>query len=733
VQAVSGTAYKADGTTVLKSSSSGAGVVYVRLGDGSVISATTGANGYYYAFFASGGINTTTGTSVLAYTVANANTGAANAITYISSTKASLPGFNVYGGALTQTADSGIATLSALDTAYTSATTGSTVAGYSLANRTITALASGFTIDKAASVSGTLTVKVSGNLTIASAGGVSGADVSLQASGAFINQSGADAVSVTDPSLGRWLIYSANSDGDTFGGLNSGNTAVWNAAAGATVSASGNRYVFAVKPTVTVKTTDASKTYGDTADVSANYTVTGVVNGVSGAYLGTNASGILSGTAAVSSTGSVETANVGNYSYTLGQGTLSVASGYILSFVNTGTLTVNKATLLVTAADAGMTYGDMVPTLSYGVSGWKNGQGDTLLTGVSVTTDATANANAGNGYTTTASGCTLSGAAVGNYAITYATGTLTITTRPITVTANAASSVYGDTPSLTYNITSGNLVNGNTLSGSLATSATSSSAVGNYGITQGTLAASANYAVTYKGATLSVTPRPITITANAQSSVYGDTTPSLTYTVGGSGLVNGNTLSGSLATSATSSSAVGNYGITQGTLAASSNYTVTYMGATLTITERPITVTANALSSYHGFAIPALTYTVGGSGLANGDALSGSLATTATNSSPSGTYAITQGSVQASANYAMTFVQGLLTVRTVTISDTSVLPSAVERSWHLNTAGAGPAAPTDTLTVTFGGSGGNDVIFSSPRFDGLALCPGGDCGSRPFI
>jgi hypothetical protein len=735
VQAISGYAYKADGTTVLASGSSGAGVVYVRLGDGSVITTTTGANGYYYIAVASGSISAS-GTGVLAYTVANASTGAANAATYTTAATGSLTSFNVYGGTLTQIADSGIATLSALDTAYASAISGSTVAGYSLANRTITALASGFSIDDTASVSGTLTVKVTGNLTIAAAGSVSGADVSLQATGAFINQSGADAVSVTDPSLGRWLIYSANSNGDTFGGLDSGNTAVWSTAAGATVSASGNRYVFAVQPTVTVTTTDASKTYGDAADVSANYTVTGAVNGVAGAYLGVAASGILSG--ALASGGSAATADVGGYSYT--QGTLAVTSGYVLSLVNTGTLTVTARSITVTADAQSRTYGDANPGLTYLVGGSGLVNGDTL-TG-NLATAATSASDVGD-YAITQG--TLINANNSNYAITYVGNTLTITARPITITANAASSVYGDTPNLTYNLTSGNLVGSDTLSGSLASTGTSSSDVGSYSITQGTLAASTNYTVTYVGTnSLTIMARPITVTANAASSVYGDT-PNLTYTVGGSGLVNHDSLSGSLTSTGTSRSNVGSgYAITQGTLtnANNSNYDiVSFTGSTLTIAERPITVTANALSSYHGFAIPVLTYTVGGSGLANGDALSGSLATTATSSSSTGTYAITQGSVQASANYSMTFVQGLLTVRTVTLSDTSILPSAVERSWRLNTAGAGPAAPTEPLTVTFaasgGGSGGgnergDEVIFSSPRFDGLAICPGGDCTARPL-
>ena len=74
------------------------------------------------------------------------------------------------------------------------------------------------------------------------------------------------------------------------------------------------------------------------------------------------------------------------------------------------------------------------------------------------------------------------------------------------------------------------------------------------------------------------------MTADAKSRAYGDANPALTYQVGGSGLVNGDTLSGALATSATTSSDAGVYGITQGTLAASSNYAFAFVGANLTVT-----------------------------------------------------------------------------------------------------------------------------------------------------
>ena len=81
-------------------------------------------------------------------------------------------------------------------------------------------------------------------------------------------------------------------------------------------------------------------------------------------------------------------------------------------------------------------------------------------------------------------------------------------------------------------------------------------------------------------------PAPLTVTATNESMTYGGTVPALAYTY--TGLVNGNTsasFTGGLATTATSSSSVGSYPITQGTLAATGNYTIgTFNPGTLTVT-----------------------------------------------------------------------------------------------------------------------------------------------------
>src|SRR6202034_2435644 len=152
----------------------------------------------------------------------------------------------------------------------------------------------------------------------------------------------------------------------------------------------------------------------------------------------------------------------------------------------------------------------------------------------------------------------------------------------------------------------------------------------------------------YTGANLTVTAAALSVTADAQTRVYGTANPTLTYTE--TGLVNGDTLTGALATTATvTSSVVGSpYAITQGTLAASSNYTLSYTGANLTVTAAALSVTADAQTKVYGTANPTLTYTE--TGLVNGDTLTGVLATTATvTSSVAGSpYAITQGTLAAS-------------------------------------------------------------------------------------
>jgi hypothetical protein len=333
---------------------------------------------------------------------------------------------------------------------------------------------------------------------------------------------------------------------------------------------------------------------------------------------------------------------------------------------------------------------------------------------------------AGSPYAITAATGTL--AAISGYGLTFAsTGHLTVGRRAITATAVGQSRAYGDgNLPLTYTLGGLGLVDGDKLTGTLATGTTVASSVGDYAITQGTLAASPNYALTYVGADIIVGKRDISVTADGQSRFYGAANPMLTYTVGGGGLVNNDTLTGTLATTATTTSDVNAYAITQGTLAASSTYALTYNGAAISVGTRAITATADGLSRIYGAANPALTYTLGGLGLVNGDKLTGTLATTAMRTSAIGSYAITQGTLAASSNYTLTYAGANLAI--VPAINPALLASSIARDnfdWIDLPNDATPLFGMPSVATTLG----TGVLYTDPRFGGVLVCFGGASAS----
>ncbi len=81
---------------------------------------------------------------------------------------------------------------------------------------------------------------------------------------------------------------------------------------------------------------------------------------------------------------------------------------------------------------------------------------------------------------------------------------VTVNRRPITVTADPQTKMYGDPdPALTYQVTSGSLVFNDAFTGALSREAGED--VGDYAILQGTLALSANYDMSYEGNTFTIT------------------------------------------------------------------------------------------------------------------------------------------------------------------------------------------------------------------------------------
>jgi gliding motility-associated-like protein len=304
--------------------------------------------------------------------------------------------------------------------------------------------------------------------------------------------------------------------------------------------------------------------------------------------------------------------------------------------LNTVSITVNAATLTVTAASKTKIYGEANPSLTFGYTGLVNGD-----TRANVEPSISTSANTSSGVGTYS--ITLSGGSDPNYNLSLVSNTLTVNAATLTVTAASKTKIYGEAnPSLTFGYSG--LVNGDTRASvepTVGTTATNSSPVGTYSITLSG-GSDPNYNLSLVTNTLTVNAATLTITADAKTKKYGETNPALTF--GYTGLVNGDTRASvepTLGTTATNSSSVGTYSIT---LSGGSdpNYNLSLVSNTLNVNAATLTITADAKTKKYGETNPALTF--GYTGLVNGDtraSVEPSITTNATTSSGVGTYSIT--------------------------------------------------------------------------------------------
>src|SRR6185503_16120793 len=116
---------------------------------------------------------------------------------------------------------------------------------------------------------------------------------------------------------------------------------------------------------------------------------------------------------------------------------------------------------------------------------------------------------------------------------------------------------------------------------------------GTYAIEQGTLTLGTNYTLTFVSANLSITPATLTVTAQPQAKQYGNGDPVLTFLTTGLQFTDtgASVLSGSLVRAPGETVAGGPYAITQGSLVANSNYTISFTPSVLTIAPATLTIT----------------------------------------------------------------------------------------------------------------------------------------------
>ena len=199
--------------------------------------------------------------------------------------------------------------------------------------------------------------------------------------------------------------------------------------------------------------------------------------------------------------------------------------------------------------------------------------------------------------------------------------------RPITVTADPGQSkVYnngaGD-PTLTFDVTLGDLVNGDTLGGAMTRAAGETVNGGPYAISQGTLSAGTNYDLTFVGANFAITARPLSMNADNASKTYGDADPAFSATLTNFAPGHNNRNQAGVTGDedmhrAGSDENVGTYNdvlsCTQGTLtAANGNYSfVAGTAGDFTINPKQLTVDADPGSKTYGDGDPAFTATLNG-------------------------------------------------------------------------------------------------------------------------
>ncbi len=344
-------------------------------------------------------------------------------------------------------------------------------------------------------------------------------------------------------------------------------------------------------------------------------------------------------------------------------GTLT-ATNYSFTFVS-ATLLITKAPLVLAGTNVTRLYGDPNPPITGTVQGLKAGdQANATFSSTALTTSPVGS------YPINGVLVGVGGFNVANYTVT-SSGTVTVNPAPLTVAGTSVSRLYGDAnPPIAGTITG--LKNGDVITGVFSVAADPTSAVGTYPITATLTDAGAklgNYTVVNSG-TLTISPAPLSVVANNASRLYGDANPAFTGTL--SGLRNGDAITASFGTTAVATSPVGTYPIVATLVdpgGKAGNYTFTPNSGTLTVTQAPLSVTANDATRIYGDANPTFTGNI--LGIKNADNITATFATTATPASNVGTFPIIPTLVDPGsklANYAVLSTNGSLTVTTAPLS-----------------------------------------------------------------
>ena len=319
-----------------------------------------------------------------------------------------------------------------------------------------------------------------------------------------------------------------------------------------------------------------------------------------------------------------------------------------------------------------------------------------------------------------------------NYNITYTNGTLEVTQKAVTITADGDTKVYDGTAltKSTYTNTAlatGDQIESVTVTGSQTVVGTSNNVPSAAVIKHGETDVTASYNITYANGTLEVTQKALTITAESDTKVY-DGTPLTKSTYTNTGLASSDaiesvTVTGSQTVVGTNNNVPSVAVIKNGSGEnVTASYAITYVNGTLEVTQKALTITAESDTKvYDGTPLTKSTYT--NTGLASSDAIesvtvTGSQTVVGTNNNVPSAAVIKNGSGEnVTASYDITYANGTLTIDPASVTLTANSGTETYDGTHKTVEGFTSSVTGLTFSnVSASGSGTNtgsyDVTFS---------------------
>ena len=389
----------------------------------------------------------------------------------------------------------------------------------------------------------------------------------------------------------------------------------------------------------------------------------------------------------------------------------AVTSNYTITYI-AGSLRIASTGATVSAPSFTVTYGSAVPALVPVYSGFAGADSPGSLTSrATCTTTAAASSPVGS-YPVTCGG-----ALDASYTFGYIAGTVTVRAADLLVNAPSLTIGYGSTIPGLNPVYSGfgasDTASSLTDPAMCFTAAMSASPAGVYAVTcSGTV--DDNYRFEYVAGTITVSAVALSVRAPSPTMAYGASLPDLTPTYAGlAGNDSANSMGTlpSCTTTASSTSSPGTYPVACAG-GRDANYIFTYVGGALAVTPTPLKVIAPSPTMVYGAAVANLVPTYQGfAGTDSAASLTGgaTCTTTATSTTPVGTYPVTCAGARAS-NYAMNYAAGTITISPAqltvsaqgyTIAYGSALPTlAPVYSGFLGTDGPSSLASPATCTTS---------------------------------